>query len=137
MTTMRILILAVLIFAAIPSTISPDIRTAQIHKQVTYQDKLTLKHKTTREIVVKATAYSYTGSRTFTGTWPKKGTIAVDPAVIPLRSLLYVEGYGWGIAEDTGGAIKGNQIDVFFENEEDALRWGQRMVKVKIKREEE
>ncbi|NLC76855.1 MAG: DUF348 domain-containing protein [Clostridia bacterium] len=81
---------------------------------------------------VIATAYAPTGNRTYTGTWPKRGTIAVDPKVIPLGTELYVEGYGAGKAEDIGSAIKGNRIDVFVDTEEEAVKWGRRKVKVYI-----
>lgn len=85
-----------------------------------------------RELVMEATAYSHTGARTFTGTWPSRGTIAVDPLVIPLGTKLWVEGYGYGTAEDTGGAIKGNRIDVFLESEGECWEWGRKKVKVRI-----
>lgn len=81
---------------------------------------------------VEATAYTHTGNRTKTGTWPKIGTIAVDPKVIPLGTKLYVEGYGVGKAEDTGGAIKGNRIDVFLDTEEECVKWGRKKLKVYI-----
>ncbi|MDQ7861221.1 3D domain-containing protein [Peribacillus frigoritolerans] len=42
--------------------------------------------------------------------------IAVDPSVIPMGSKVYVEGYGYAVAADKGGAIKGNRIDVFFSS---------------------
>lgn len=58
--------------------------------------------------------------------------IAVDPDVIPLGSIVEVEGYGQAIAADTGGAIDGNEIDVFMPKEADALKWGRKQVKVKI-----
>jgi 3D (Asp-Asp-Asp) domain-containing protein len=85
-----------------------------------------------REVIMESTAYSYTGSRTYTGTWPSRGTIAVDPDMIPLGTKLWVEGYGFGIAEDTGGAIKGNIVDVFLESEDACWRWGRRNVKVRV-----
>ena len=50
--------------------------------------------------------------RTRTGTIPKHGTIAVDPKVIPLGSRVYIEGIGWRVAEDVGGKIRNNRIDV-------------------------
>lgn len=81
---------------------------------------------------VEATAYTHTGNRTKTGTWPKIGTIAVDPKVIPLGTKLYVEGYGVGKAEDIGGAIKGNRIDVFLDTEEECVKWGRKKLKVYI-----
>jgi 3D (Asp-Asp-Asp) domain-containing protein len=84
-----------------------------------------------------ATAYTHTGNRTRTGVWPKEGMIAVDPKVIPLHTRVYVEfpkGWthlnGYYKAMDTGGAIKGNIIDVFMENEDTVLKFGRRKVKI-------
>ena len=85
-----------------------------------------------RSLHVTATAYSHTGNRTRTGTWPGVGTIAVDPKVIPLGSRLYVDGYGQGKALDIGSAIKGNRIDVFLDTEAEAERWGRKNVKVYV-----
>ncbi|MEG2353768.1 MAG: 3D domain-containing protein [Clostridium sp.] len=59
-------------------------------------------------------------------------TIAVDPSVIPLGTKVYVEGYGYAIAEDTGGAIKGNIIDVFLSSYNESCNWGRKKVKVYI-----
>lgn len=89
---------------------------------------------------MQATAYSpdcVGGNRTATGTYPKRNpngisTIAVDPSVIPLGSLVYIDGYGYARAEDTGGAIKGNIIDVFVNSGSEARSWGRRSVKVYI-----
>lgn len=53
---------------------------------------------------------------TYSGTPVRHGTIAVDPELIPLGSNLYVPGYGFGRAEDIGGAIKGKRLDLGFEN---------------------
>ena len=58
--------------------------------------------------------------------------VAVDPNVIPLGTRLYVEGYGEAIASDTGGAIKGNIVDVHFPTYEQCVQWGRRQVKVTI-----
>ncbi|MDQ0159267.1 3D domain-containing protein [Alkalibacillus salilacus] len=63
---------------------------------------------------------------------PNQKVIAVDPNVIPLGATVWVEGYGTAIAGDTGGAIKGNRIDVFMANEADANRFGRRQVQIKI-----
>ncbi len=51
-------------------------------------------------------------------------TIAVDPHLIPLGSLVYIDGVGYRVAEDVGGAIKGKHIDVFFSSDEDARIFG-------------
>ena len=57
------------------------------------------------------------GNGTATGTTCTEGrTIAVDPRVIPLGSKVYIEGFGDFIAEDTGGAIKGNKIDIYLND---------------------
>ena len=59
-------------------------------------------------------------------------TVAVDPNVIPLGSKVYVSGYGVAIAADTGGAIKGNIIDVFLNSYEECMNWGRREVTVQL-----
>ncbi|MGH2347529.1 MAG: 3D domain-containing protein [Chloroflexota bacterium] len=59
------------------------------------------------------TGYTWTGSRTRTGTYPHWGTVAVDPGIIPLGSTVYIQGLGVFKAEDTGGAIYGRRVDVF------------------------
>lgn len=58
--------------------------------------------------------------------------IAVDPSVIPLGSEVYVEGYGYAKAEDIGGAIKGNIIDLHVPTKEEAYNWGRRTVSITI-----
>jgi 3D (Asp-Asp-Asp) domain-containing protein len=91
-----------------------------------------------RVLAVEATAYTKDDPGmdgrgiTFTGTRARRGVAAVDPEVIPLGSVLFVPGYGYAQAEDTGGAIKGYRIDLFFENREEALRWGRRKVEVQV-----
>ncbi|MBS3969890.1 MAG: G5 domain-containing protein [Clostridia bacterium] len=79
-----------------------------------------------------ATAYTHTGNPTFTGVMPKRGTIAVDPSIIPLGRKVFVEGYGLAVAQDIGSAIKGKRIDVFMDTLEEARKWGRRTVKVYI-----
>ncbi|MGE5560854.1 MAG: G5 domain-containing protein [Chloroflexota bacterium] len=73
-----------------------------------------------------ATGYTYLGMKA------SYGVVAVDPKVIPLRSRLYIEGYGYAVAGDIGGAIKGNRIDLCFDTVAEALDWGKRKVKVYI-----
>ncbi|MET3730415.1 uncharacterized protein YabE (DUF348 family) [Fictibacillus halophilus] len=93
-----------------------------------------------REITVTSTAYTANcaGCSGITATGfnlksnPNAKVIAVDPSVIPLGSKVYVEGYGYAIASDTGGAIKGNKIDVFFASQSQAESWGRKSVKIRI-----
>lgn len=60
------------------------------------------------------------------------GVVAVDPKVIPLRSRLYIEGYGYAVAGDTGGRIKGLRIDLGFDTVREAIRFGRQPVRVYI-----
>lgn len=88
------------------------------------------KLRVSRDFVVEATAYTYTGDNTATGVPPREGLIAVDPKIIPLGSRVYVEGYGYAVAADTGGDIKGNRVDVFFPSLRQCLDWGRRPARV-------
>lgn len=64
---------------------------------------------------------------------PEKGTIAADTKYYPFGTKMYIPGYGWGIVEDRGGAIKGpTRIDLYFKSHQEALEWGRRKVAVKI-----
>lgn len=72
----------------------------------------------------------YANGYTSTGMKATYGVVAVDPRVIPLRSLLYIDGYGYAIAGDVGGAIKGNKIDLCYDTKQEALDWGKRTVTV-------
>lgn len=99
-----------------------------------------LKYK--KKITMKSTAYTAgpesTGKRpgqpgygiTASGMKARKGVVAVDRSLIPFGTKLYIEGYGMAIAADTGGAIKGNKIDVFMNSYNDAINWGVRNVNV-------
>lgn len=71
--------------------------------------------------------------RTATGNIPHANrTIAVDSKIIPMHSIVYIKGLGFFVAEDTGGAIKGNRIDVYVGNHEQALKLGKKKVDVYI-----
>ncbi|MFD1416461.1 3D domain-containing protein [Oceanobacillus jeddahense] len=63
---------------------------------------------------------------------PNAKVIAVDPSVIPLGSEVYVEGYGYATAADTGGAINGNKIDLHVPSQEEAVSFGRQQVNVTI-----
>ncbi|PFR96595.1 3D domain-containing protein [Priestia megaterium] len=93
-----------------------------------------------KSMTVEATAYTANcagcSGTTATGVDlkanPNQKVIAVDPSVIPLGSKVYVEGYGEAVAADTGGAIKGNRIDVFVPSEGDAQQFGRKSVKITV-----
>jgi 3D (Asp-Asp-Asp) domain-containing protein len=86
-----------------------------------------------RTALLVVSAYALPGF-TATGTPVGYGIAAVDPAVIPLGSHLSIPGYGEAIAADTGSAIRGTRIDVWFPTVERALAWGTRSVMVTIQR---
>lgn len=100
------------------------------------------------EVEMKVTATAYTSGyestgkepghpqygRTFTGTRAREGwTIAVDPARIPLGSRVYIHELGeYRYAEDTGGAIHGDRIDLYMDEVPEAMQWGVRQVNIRI-----
>lgn len=92
-----------------------------------------------RQIRMIATAYYpgdplawRDGTITFTGLKMQRGIVAVDPKVIPLGTRLYISGYGYGYAADTGNAIIGNRIDLGVNNAEEEKAWMHRPVTVYI-----
>ncbi len=97
--------------------------------------------RTTKVIEMEATAYTAhrsgggTGTgRTASGMPAGYGLVAVDPRVIPLGTVLYIEGYGMAIAADRGRAIRGRKIDLYFSSRAQALQFGRRKVRVHILR---
>jgi 3D (Asp-Asp-Asp) domain-containing protein len=82
-------------------------------------------------ITVTATGYSLPG-HTSTGLPVGPGVVAVDPAVIPLGMRLTIPGYGEGVAADTGSAVSGYTIDLWFPTLADALAWGRRTVTITL-----
>lgn len=92
-----------------------------------------------RTLVCSATAYSCEGiGYTASGTVARVGAVSVDPSVIPLGSRLYIVSndglydYGYCVAEDTGGAIIGNTVDLYFDTLEECYAFGRREVTVYI-----
>ena len=63
---------------------------------------------------------------TSTGTYPERGTVAVNPQIFAYGTEFYIDGYGYGKALDTGGAIRrvDNKIDVVVDTYEEAMKWG-------------
>ena len=84
-----------------------------------------------RTLTVTATGYSLPG-HTSTGLPVGFGVVAVDPAVIPLGTRLTIPGYGDGVAADTGTAVQGNTIDLWFPSLSDAMAWGRRTVTITL-----
>jgi len=82
-------------------------------------------------ITVTATGYSLKG-RTSTGVSVGYGIVAVDPGVIPLGTKMTIPGYGEGVAADTGGAVVGARIDLWFPTHAEALAWGTRSVSITL-----
>jgi 3D (Asp-Asp-Asp) domain-containing protein len=82
-------------------------------------------------VTVTATAYSTEGM-TATGLPAGWGTVAVDPSVIPLGTRLTIPGYGDGVAADTGSAVAGSTIDLWFPTAQQALAWGRRVVVITL-----
>jgi Uncharacterized protein conserved in bacteria len=105
-------------------------------------------HGPIESVVVTATGYTAgvesTGKRpgergygiTYSGVKVRRGvvsTIAADPKVFPIGTLLYIPGYGYGVVADTGKLIKGRRIDLYFETPSQVYReWGKRTVKVDV-----
>jgi len=89
-----------------------------------------------RALIMEATAYLPTdGSSegiTAIGIPARHGIVAVDPGIIPLGSRVYINGYGVALAADTGGAIRGEKIDLCMEDASEAWSFGRRPVKVYV-----
>ena len=82
-------------------------------------------------MTVSSTGYCLKGN-TATGVPTSKGVVAVDPLVIPLGTRMYVPGYGEGVAADTGSAVVGRTIDVWFKSCAQAMAWGRKTVTITL-----
>lgn len=117
-----------------------DVSVDTTGKRITLPDGTT--HTYANVLTAKVTAYHRLeegGLITATGTTTQYGTIAVDPSTIPLGSRVFVVAedgtswsYGPGLAEDIGGLIKGNRIDLFFMTDTEATNFGVRTAKIYI-----
>jgi 3D (Asp-Asp-Asp) domain-containing protein/peptidoglycan hydrolase CwlO-like protein len=84
-----------------------------------------------RTLTVQSTGYSL-GGRTASGMPVGWGVVAVDPSVIPLGTRMTIPGYGEGVAADTGSAVQGAIIDLWFPTTAQALQWGRRTVTITL-----
>ncbi len=127
------------------STVLTPEKDAKVLEGTAFRQKLypLKKRARVRKIVeLQATAYypgpedtwPYASGTTASGLKAGYGVVAVDPRVIRLKTPLYVEGYGYAIAADTGGGIKGNKIDLCFDTYQEAVQFGRKNVKVYILR---
>jgi 3D (Asp-Asp-Asp) domain-containing protein/peptidoglycan hydrolase CwlO-like protein len=87
--------------------------------------------KSGQTMTVSSTGYCLRGT-TATGIPVAPGVIAVDPSAIPLGTRMFVPGYGEGVAADTGSAVKGNTIDLWFSSCAQATAWGRRTVTITL-----
>jgi 3D (Asp-Asp-Asp) domain-containing protein len=85
----------------------------------------------TRTLTVTTTGYSLPG-HTSTGLPVGPGVVAVDPAVIPLGTRMTIPGYGEAVAADTGSAVQGYTVDLWFPTLADALAWGRRTITITL-----
>jgi 3D (Asp-Asp-Asp) domain-containing protein len=75
------------------------------------------------------------GQKTSSGKRVRRGIIAADIRYYPYGTVMIVPGYGKGVVEDTGGAVKGpNRLDVYFTTRQQAIQWGRRTLEVRVKR---
>ncbi|HML87338.1 MAG TPA: peptidoglycan-binding protein [Methylomusa anaerophila] len=89
-----------------------------------------------RSLLMRASAYTANdpgcSGFTYRGNQLRRGLVAVDPTVIPLGTRLYINGYGYAIADDIGSSIKENRIDLSFDSRAEAFSFGVRNVTVYI-----
>jgi len=104
-------------------------RTAEL--QVAAEQPLLVAATSARTLTVSAVGYSLRG-RTASGLPVGPGIVAVDPSVIPLGTRMFVPGYGEAVAADTGSAVQGAAIDLWFPSTAAALRWGRQTVVITL-----
>ena len=110
--------------------------------QKTKMYPLNRKMRVAKTLALEATAYypgpennwPYSTGSTASGLKAGYGIAAVDPKRIKLKTPLYIEGYGYALAADTGSAIKGNRIDLCYDTYDEAQQFGRKKVKVYLLR---
>jgi 3D (Asp-Asp-Asp) domain-containing protein len=109
-----------------------------VEKEPVYITRVKQLKEETEWFYFMATGYSAndpeqgTNNITATGKEIKKGMIAVDPKIIPLGTEVEIKDMGLFTAEDTGGRIKGNRIDIYFETKEQAEQFGRQVIWVRV-----
>lgn len=141
--------LAVIVLVSICGLMDVSAANARVAGETQQQtaDKL-IQSQVLESIEVVATGYTAgvesTGKRpghpeygiTYSGVKVRRGqvsTIAADPRVLPIGTLIYIPDYGYGVVADTGSAIKGKKIDLYFETIKDVYsQWGKRTVTIQV-----
>ncbi|MBO8171754.1 MAG: 3D domain-containing protein [Bacillaceae bacterium] len=133
-----------------PPSIEPDLSEAPSQSEQAAEpvDKAAPHHDLASYPSVRVTATGYYAGVESTGKTPSHplygitysgvkvrrdfySTVAADPNVFPLGTILYIPGYGYGVVADTGSAIKGHIIDLYFETKQDVYdQWGKKSVDV-------
>lgn len=122
-----------------PAPFSPDI-SAPIFKKEEPKKAQPVAKKTSNKFWAETTAYcacmqccGKTDGITASGVKAVQGvTVAADTSRLPFGTKLHIDGVGERIVQDRGGAIKGNRIDIYFDNHQEALQYGRRKVEVTI-----
>lgn len=142
------LMISIVISTVIWSSVNPDMDIISLllnrkEKYIIMKEPIVIKkvekvEKDVEWFYFVATGYSAndpaqgTNSITATGKEVHEGIVAVDPNIIPLGTKIEVKGLGTFVAEDTGGKIKGNRIDIFFDSKKEAKEFGKKGVWVRI-----
>ena len=114
-----------------PKVVKRDLLENRQKRNVNKYQQAPANTSNVRELKVRVSSYCL-GGMTSRGVQTRVGVIAVDPNVIPYGSKIYVPGYGWGTALDTGGAIKGNVIDIWMPTYNQCIQWGVRDLTIKV-----
>ena len=116
---------------AAASTLPPNPATVDVAQTTAAPAPAAAAAPSGKTITVSSTGYSLSG-RTATGMPVGWGVVAVDPSLIPLGTRLTIPGYGEAVAADTGGAVRGATIDLWFPTHAQALGWGRRTVTITL-----
>jgi 3D (Asp-Asp-Asp) domain-containing protein len=123
-----------------PISVTETETTTELIETTTEPIETTTTEPPTKTMLVEATAYcscdkccgEYADGITASGVKAKANhTIAVDKNVIPLGTVVLINGKQY-VSEDTGGAIKGNRIDIYFDCHEQALEWGRQQIEIEV-----
>jgi len=118
----------------VPEIITPEqVKISEeIHNPTVEFDVIVKKMRVSAYCPCRLCCGNYSDGVTSTGKSAYTKGVAVDPTVIPYGTIINIPGYGEVIADDCGGAIKGNRLDVRFTSHQAALNWGVKNLEVRI-----